>query len=109
MLITFHSDAYADITMFGEVGTKLLQLMGHSGTVPGAIKAADVPAALATLTAAVSEQGDEPLGQSKDQSQDEDDPEAAKQPQVSLRQRAFPLLELLKAAAENESDVTWRR
>jgi len=104
MLITFHSDAYADITMFGEVGTRLLQLMGHSGTVPGAIKAADVPAALDRLTAAVSEQGDEPLGQS----QDEDDPGAVKQPVVSLKQRAYPLLELLKAAAENESDVTWR-
>ena len=104
MLITFHSEAYADITMFGEVGKKMLALMGHSGTVPGAIKAADVPGALEKLTAAVSEQGDEPLGQS----QDEDDPEAAKQPVVSLRQRAFPLLELLRAAAASESDVTWR-
>lgn len=104
MLITFHTDAYADITMFGEVGSKMLELMGHSGTVPGAIKAPDVPAALARLTAAVTEQGDEPLGQAPD----EDDPQAAKQPVVSLRQRAFPLLELLKAAAENDSDVTWR-
>ena len=104
MLITFHSDAYADITMFGEVGTRLLKLMGHSGSVPGAIKAPDVPAALDRLTTAVSEQGDEPLGQAPD----EDDPEAPKQPVVSLRQRAFPLLELLKAAAENDSDVTWR-
>ena len=104
MLITFHSDAYADITMFGEVGRKLLTLMGHSGTVPGAIKAADVPAALAKLTDAVTEQGDEPLGQAPA----DDDPDAVKQPVVGLRQRAFPLLELLKAAAENDSDVTWR-
>jgi len=104
MLITFRTKAYADITMFGAVGTKLLKLMGHSGTVPGAIKAADVPAALEKLTAAVAEQGDEPLGQPPDES----DPEARRQPVVNLRQRAYPLMELLKAAAADEADVSWR-
>ena len=48
MLITFTCPVHADITMFGDVGAHLLKLMGHSGTVPGAIKAEDVYAALET-------------------------------------------------------------
>ena len=49
MLVTFTCEAYADITMFGDVAQHLLTLMGHSGTVPGAILAEDVPAALHRL------------------------------------------------------------
>ena len=46
MLVTFSTTAYADITMFGGVAVTLLEMMGHSGTVPGAILTADLPAAL---------------------------------------------------------------
>ena len=53
MLVTFTTKAYADITMFGDVALALLKKMGHSATVPGAILAADVPAALSKLTAAI--------------------------------------------------------
>jgi hypothetical protein len=60
MLITFQTKAYANITMFGDVAIALLKLMGHSGTVPGALMADDVPAALAHLPA-VQARPDEPL------------------------------------------------
>lgn len=49
MSVTFTTRAYADITMFGDVALTLLKMMGHSGTVPSAILAADVPAALSRL------------------------------------------------------------
>ena len=42
MIVTFKTKAYADITLFGDVAVHLLKLMGHSGTVPGAIQAEDV-------------------------------------------------------------------
>jgi hypothetical protein len=45
MLVTFTTDAYADITMFGDVALAMLKMMGHSATVPGAILAEDVPVA----------------------------------------------------------------
>ena len=45
MLVTFTTDAYADITLFGDVALALLKMMGHSATAPGAILAEDVPAA----------------------------------------------------------------
>ena len=50
MIVTFTTKAYTDITMFGDVALSLLNMMGHSGTVPSAILAADVPEALTQLT-----------------------------------------------------------
>jgi len=101
MLITFSCPAYASITLFGDVGLKLIKLMGHSGTVPGALLADDLPAALAHLQAAVA----------ADSSQDEDSPgvaeTTAEEPAVSLSHRALPLLELLEAAVAQHCNVMW--
>ena len=68
MLVTFTTDAHADITMFGDVALAMLKMMGHSATVPGAILAADVPAALAKLTAAIeAEKESAPVEQQDDE------------------------------------------
>lgn len=98
MLVTFTTDAYADIIMFGDVAVALLKMMGHSGTVPSAILAEDVPAALSRLTAGIEAVKAAP---SVD---DEDEDEL----QVSLSHRALPLIELLTAAAGDGSDVMWK-
>lgn len=37
MLVTFSTDAYASITMFGDVALAMLKMMGHSATLPGEI------------------------------------------------------------------------
>ena len=97
MLITFTTDAYADITMFGDVAVALLKMMGHSGTVPGAILAADVPVALSRLTAGIEAVKAEPVVEDEDE-----------EPQVSLSRRALPLVELLSAAVEGGCDVMWK-
>jgi len=97
MLIRFDTKT-ATITMFGDVGKKLLRLMGQSGAVPGAILAADIPAAVEKLKRGVSAEG----AQSK--------PEAAREgeePDVGLKQRAHPLIELLERAAQRGDDVVW--
>lgn len=102
MLVTFRTDAYANITMFGDVAVSLLRMMGHSGTVPSAIRADDVPAALRRLKTAVEKHKAE--GGSPPKGPQEDDGE---EPPVSLAQRAFPLIELLEAAAKRKCDVMW--
>ena len=98
MLVTFTTDAYADITMFGDVALPLLKMMGHSGTVPSAILAEDVPAALSRLTAAIE------AAKAAPSVDDEDEDE----PQVSLSNRAWPLINLLTAAAKEGCDVMWK-
>lgn len=100
MLVTFSCSAYADITMFGDVAVNLLRLMGHSGSVPGAILAEDVQAALERLVTAIQVEqqlpGPEKSGEEKDH-----------EPAVSLSHRALPLIELLKAAAKTKCNVMW--
>lgn len=98
MLVTFSTKAYADITMFGDVAISLLKMMGHSGTVPSALLAADVPAALSRLTAAINEQ----KSRSETESKYPDDSA------VSMTHRALPLIELLTAAAKKNCDVMWK-
>ena len=98
MLVKFTTDVHADITMFGDVALSMLKMMGHSGTVPGAILAADVPAALSKLTAAIEAQKESPPVEQQD---DDDEPE------VSMAHRAMPLIDLLTAAAKAECNVMW--
>jgi hypothetical protein len=105
MLVTFSTKTHADITMFDYVAEALLRLMGQSGGVPGALLAADVPSALARLKAAIAEAGSEAgpaAPNAKEERQEEEAP-----PPVSLRQRAYPLIGLLDAAARANADVTW--
>jgi hypothetical protein len=100
MLVTFSCNAYANITMFGDVAVRLLKMMGHSGTVPGALLAEDVPAALARLEAAVA--ANEQMSAPEKSGQSVDD-----EPPVSLSHRALPVIELLKAAVKEECNVMW--
>lgn len=102
MLVTFRTDAYANITMFGDVAVELLRMMGHSGTVPSAMSAEDIPAALERLNAALAAR--EPAEAEQRARQDDDD---ANEPRVSLRNRAFPLVELLEAAQRDNVPVMW--
>lgn len=95
MLVRFDSKV-GMITMFGDVATKLLRMMGQSGSVPGAILAADIPAAVQRLRQGV--------GMAPRESAERD---ADAEPPVNLSQRAFPLIELLERAAKSGADVIW--
>jgi hypothetical protein len=97
MLVRFDSKA-GTITMFGDVAKKLLRLMGQTGAVPGAILAPDIPPAVERLRQAIS--GEPEKGAPRD-TKDEGEPP------VNLRQRAFPLVELLERAAKQKADVIW--
>jgi hypothetical protein len=101
MLVKFKSDV-GTLTMFGDVAVPLLKLMGHSGTVPSAILPGDIPAAVARLKDAVAARPDT-ASPAAEKAADPD-----KEIPVSLKQRAFPLIELLERAAERECEVVWR-
>jgi len=101
VLVTFKSTAYADITMFGDAAADLLKLMGHSGTVPGAIMGADVAGALEKLKKNLAARPEEAADNT--QSADDDD----QSNRVALATRAVPLIELLEAAAASGANVQW--
>jgi len=102
MLVTFTTKSHASITMFGDVAVTLIKMMGHSGTVPSALLAEDVPAALERLKAAVVVHANEPLDPQGGASGDGDESQS-----VSLAHRALPLIEMLTAAAAGRANVMW--
>lgn len=97
MLVKFDSKV-GQFFMDGEVAVQLLKWMGHTGAIPGAIVAADIEASRARLEAAVKVA---PPPEPKD------DADGRREPVVSARQRAFPLLDLLARAARQHCDVLW--
>lgn len=100
MLVTFRTDAHGDVLMFGDIAVALLKMMGHTGTVPSAIQAADIPAAVARLRQALAAVPPQAPA-------DADDADDAQDDTVSLAHRAVPLIELLTAAARAGEDVLW--
>jgi hypothetical protein len=98
MLVTFSTDTYPSITLFGDDALAMLDMMGHSRTVPGSIRAEDVPRALASLkTAVAATKGVAPPKQAGDEDE----------PAVSTAHRALPLIELLTAAVNANDYVMW--
>lgn len=106
MLVVFSSNAYGDITMFGDVAKQLLKMMGHSGTIPSAFYAEDVPAALERLKRAVAAGKDKSSG---DTSTGTDNNNNDEEQHVDLAVRAYPLIEMLTCAAEENCNVMWRK
>ncbi len=90
--------------MFGDVAVTLLKMAGHSGTVPSALLAGDIPAALVRLEQALAATGPEDET-SQGVRPDADDTDIS--PPVGLRLRAYPLIQLLSAAARQKCDVMW--
>jgi hypothetical protein len=103
MLVTFHSKAWSSITLFGEVAVTLLKMAGHSGTVPSALLARDIPLALTSLKLALATLPKENRKTAMPADDDNTDTPAP----VGLQLRAFPLLELLSAADQQKCDVMW--
>jgi hypothetical protein len=101
MLITFDSDV-GSFAMDRDIAIHLLQAMGHSGTVPGAILPDDIPDALARLKGAIEH------SPRLNRAQEFEMEDQGQKPPVSLRQRAFPLIDLLTRAAQKRKEVLWR-
>lgn len=99
MLVQFKSRVGSFVS-FGDVAQRLIRMTGHSGTVPGAIPAEGIAEALARLEAA--------LESIEDDAPPEDAPEGGERP-VGLHQRAFPLIELLRAAKREDCPVMWEQ
>lgn len=107
MPITFKSRHTPNVIMLDAVALELLHLMGHTGAVPGALTAADLPAALARLKAGISAAADGTLAADRRRdAPDEDEPRRA---EVSAAQRAMPLIAMLEAAIANDDHVIWDR
>lgn len=108
MIVRFDT-GFGQLTMHGEAAVALLKAMGHTGTVPGAILAADLPDALATLERTLETSGHLPSGPPEAATTGDEEDEREREPVITLRTRAVPLLELMRTAIRRGSDLMWDR
>jgi len=108
-LVVFRSKAAGEIFMFAETARRIFDILDRTEAPRGVITAEQVPDALARLSAAVEEEKEQ-LKVAQQRIEDAErrgDDEAAAARAITLGQRAFPLLEMLRAAAKKKVDVTW--
>jgi hypothetical protein len=112
MIYRLRSPATEDLLMLGPVGDELLRLIGREPAAQGIIEPAAMAAAIAALMQAVerSESGaatpKEVAGDAAADAVDAADAEDAT-PAVGLRQRVWPLVEMLRRAQAAGAAVVW--
>lgn len=109
MLVSF-TTRFGHLVMQGEPALALLRLGGHSGSVPGAILEADLPAFVARLRQGLEQHGDD-FSPAPPPAADPGEAGADEPPErpVRLRLRAVPLLELIEIAIRQHSDLMWEQ
>ena len=112
MLITFKSKAAADVLMYEAHAKRILALL-HKDSKRGVITAAEAASAVTILEAEIA--GSKAHHPSEELEHDVathhgetgDDHEHEKIQFVSFSARAYPLLEMLRAATQAKKDVMW--
>jgi hypothetical protein len=104
-MVRFSSKASGDVSMLDAHAHRLLEILGKPESARGVITTEQLPEAIARLDAAIAqeasvrEQADDDEQDEKDDKSDDDD--------VSLAQRAYPLLDMLRRAQARGVDVIW--
>jgi hypothetical protein len=107
-LVVFRSKAEGEIFMFEETARRILEIVGRQYGPRGVITAEQVPDALQRLVHAVEEEKAQlKAAQDDADAADRQGAGTVQQRPITLGQRAFPLIEMLRAAQKKNVDVTW--
>ena len=98
MIYKFKSKATGDLIMLGPHGDQVLRAMGREPAAQGIIEPASMAAALSALQGAVAAAA----GDDTDADPDPDHPRS-----VALRQRMWPMVEMLRRAQGAGVAVVW--
>ncbi|MGE4071386.1 MAG: DUF1840 domain-containing protein [Lysobacterales bacterium] len=106
-MIKFSCSATGDVQMLQAHAEMLLQAIGKELGERGVITPAEMPAAIAALTAAGERDRHQRADEESDSNDGDDEGKDVNANQVGLSQRAFPLVEMLKRALEADKPVVW--
>jgi hypothetical protein len=106
MIYKFKSQATADLVLLGPQGDAMLRLLGREPAPKGIIEVVAMPGALAALEAAVAQAASVTRAELPPTFAGD---EAADEPGrgVGLRQRLWPVIEMLRRALAAGSPVVW--
>lgn len=106
MIYKFKSKAAGDVIMLGPTGDTVLALIGKDVTPRGIIEPAQMAAAIRALADAVA--ADDAARARAAAGEDPDDDAApTARDKISLHQRAWPLVEMMKRAQAADEPITW--
>ncbi len=103
MIYKFTSKASGDVVMMGPQGDELMRLLGREPAPKGIIETAALPAALRALEAAVAAEAAPASGDAASGGDDD----AVRDPPVGLRQRLWPVMEMLRRCQDAGQPVVW--
>ncbi|XHS79040.1 DUF1840 domain-containing protein [Burkholderiaceae bacterium UC74_6] len=105
MLYKFRSKAGGDVIMLAANGDQVLRLLGREPCAQGIVAKDQMAGAIAALEKAVSD--DEAAFERSVQDARAAGEAAPKRSGPQLRQRAWPLIELMRHAQRENEDVIW--
>jgi hypothetical protein len=99
MLYKFKSKAAGDVIMTQPVGERMLSLIGKSPSPQGIIEVDQMAAAMSALESAVAAESPK--------SSSDGEVAAPKADAVSLRQRVWPMVEMMKRSLAEKQPIVW--
>lgn len=105
MIYKFKSKSAGDVVMLGPNGDQMLRLLGREPAPQGIIEAAHMPSAIQALERAVA---DDEAARERAQSEAaaKGEPPPVREG-VSLRQRVWPVVEMMKRSQAHGHDIVW--
>ena len=101
MIYKFKSKAAGDLIMTQPVGDRVLSLIGKEPSAQGIIEVDQMQAAIAAIESAVA--AESPKGANEDDGAGGH----GKADTVSLRQRVWPMVEMMKLALAENQPIVW--
>jgi len=105
MLYKFKSKAAGDVIMLAASGDRVLRILGRDPAAKGILEVAAMPAAMQAIEAAVVQ--DELERQQADAEAVAEGKSLPPREAVTLRQRAWPLLEMIRRSHAAGADIVW--
>lgn len=105
MHYTFKSKAAGDLLMMEPVGSELLRVIGQEPAPRGIIEPAAMPSAIKAIGRAIARDEAQPTQAVADTA--EVGTELSRDEAVTLRQRAWPLVEMMKRAQAENTNIVW--
>ena len=108
MLITFKSKASADVIMLENLAQYLLSIVGKQLGERGVISSEELPSIISRLENAVIVDNEHVKDEAANHhSHHEDNDAKEKEERLRLGQRAYPFLDMLRAAKAQNADILW--
>ena len=106
MIYKFKSKGAGDVVMLGPTGDRLLRAMGREPAAKGIIEVDAMPEAIAALEQAVSDE-EAAFEQAREEARAKGEPAPQHEGGVSLRQRAWPLVEMMRRCHAGGHEIVW--